>query len=121
MVLGSVFMVLVIGIMPSTTNTTQSTLERRVAELERRVSALEQQGRSGSEATSPASAGNGYRNIENWRQLKTGMTERQVEALLGRPERIDGGNVSFWHYSQSGGNGRVTFMDGSLYSWSEPR
>jgi hypothetical protein len=45
------------------------------------------------------------------------MKEKEVRALLGEPVRVDGG--SFTHWWWPGAN--VTFYEGKLDSWSEPR
>jgi hypothetical protein len=45
------------------------------------------------------------------------MKPDQVRALLGEPERVDAGGVTFWHWA----NAYVSFMDGKVYGWSEPR
>lgn len=100
----------------------QNTLERRVADLERRVALLE--GKSGTvPATSPApqNTNRGFENIENWRRLKTDMTPSQVEAILGKPRRIQGGYSATWYYSDNSSHSSVTFIDDELFSWSEPR
>ena len=45
------------------------------------------------------------------------MTTAEVRALLGEPERVDGGYVTNWHWTDA----NVVFIDGEPKSWSEPR
>jgi len=45
------------------------------------------------------------------------MKPDQVRALLGEPERVDAGGVTFWRWA----NAYVSFIDGKVYGWSEPR
>jgi hypothetical protein len=37
----------------------------------------------------PVAASTKWRDVQNWRQLRLGMTMDQVRALLGEPERVD--------------------------------
>jgi hypothetical protein len=92
-------------------------LERRSMELERRVRELENVIKSEPTRARPVVAAGNALDIANWRRLRTGMKMDEVRALLGEPERVDGGGVAFWHW----GDASVTFMDDKLYSWSEPR
>jgi hypothetical protein len=63
-----------------------------------------------------------WRNISLWRQLSKGMTQSQVEDVLGSPTKIEGGGVlTTWNYGSPGLGGYITFDDkGRIYSWSEP-
>lgn len=100
----------------------QNSLERRVADLERRVAQLEQQkGIVPDSRPAQVNTNRGFENLENWRRLKVDMKESEVEAILGKPQRIDGGYVATWHYSNNRMRGSVSFIDGKLHSWSEPR
>jgi len=101
-------------------NSYTSDLEHRVADLERRVTQLEQQA-SQSNTQSPQSPSRGSQNIENWRQLRTGMSQQQVENLLGRPLRVDGGAYTTWFYSEAEWHSIVYFYNSSVRSWAEPR
>ena len=90
-------------------------LEHTIRALERRIEALEEQLRQRSSRTPVAS------DKMNWRKLQRGMSEGEVEKLLGSPARVDAmGAFTFWHYGDHGG--RVTFEGGSrtVYAWSEP-
>jgi outer membrane protein assembly factor BamE (lipoprotein component of BamABCDE complex) len=92
-------------------------LERRTTDLERRVRELEalikvEPSRDRRVSTSP-----NWRDLQNWRRLRLGMTEDEVRALLGDPERVDAGPVTYWHWTDA----NVYFMRGKLEGWSEPR
>jgi hypothetical protein len=68
-------------------------LEQSIRDLERRVASLEAQlgERPSASQVAPAKA--------NWRKLKNGMTESDVERLLGSPERVDANPVFItWWY-----------------------
>lgn len=88
----------------------QTDVERRLDDLERRVKALE----SGNQQTRPALSP----TRSTWRQLSRNMSRDQVRALLGEPDRIEGGPLETWYW-KSGGN--VLFVDGAVQQWSEPR
>ena len=94
-----------------------SRLEKEVEELQGKIKSIEkiltQKSTQNSIATSE-----GWKNISNWRSLKNGMSYEEVRAILGEPQRIDGGEVAFWRYPNQG---RITFMQDKLYSWVEPR
>ena len=85
-------------------------LERRVGELEAVIKSAPSQGR-------PIQASTGWQDLANWRQLRQGMKPDQVRALLGEPERVDAGPVTYWRWPGAD----VFFMDGKLEGWSEPR
>jgi outer membrane protein assembly factor BamE (lipoprotein component of BamABCDE complex) len=55
--------------------------------------------------------------LQKWRQLKTGMNTDAVRALLGEPERVNGGTVASWSYPNGS---RVGFISDALSQWSEP-
>lgn len=115
--------VIVFGTLMCAVASAQS-LEDRVRDLERRVQQLERQ------ATPPTSSGNapktssgqldGWRQRDNWRSLRRGMTEGDVRSILGEPERVDSfPSFSSWDYSEGGG---ARFdRNGRLDSWREPR
>ena len=91
-------------------------LEEAVRALERRVATLENQLR---ERKAPATVASGK---VNWRKLQNGMSEGDVELLLGSPSKVDV-NPSFitWYYGYPLG-GRVQFNADSraVQGWSEP-
>ncbi|MFL1465959.1 hypothetical protein [Marinobacter sp. HN1S83] len=93
-------------------------LEKEVQELELRLSRLESLLSDRGESQRVVAKGKGWKSIANWRRLTTAMDYDDVERILGKPERVDGGNLAFWHYPN---RGKVTFMRGKVESWSEPR
>jgi TolA-binding protein len=91
-------------------------LEETIRALERRVAELETELR---EQKKHAPVPN---DKVSWRKLQKGMSEGDVEKLLGSPEKIDVfGSFTLWHYNYPGG-GQVQF-DGrnrTVSSWHEP-
>ena len=57
-----------------------------------------------------------WEDISNWRKLKQGMSMDKVKQLLGEPKRVKGGSFTHWTYP----DGKVTFYNEGLDSWSEP-
>jgi hypothetical protein len=92
-------------------------LDRRVADLERRVRELEAPTTVGAARDRRVSTSPKWRDLQNWRQLRHGMTMDQVRALLGEPERVDAGSVTFWRWADA----NVYFISDRLEGWSEPR
>jgi hypothetical protein len=92
-------------------------LDRRVADLERRIRELEAPTTVGAGRDFRVSTAPNWRDLQNWRQLRRGMTMDQVRALLGEPNRVDAGGVTYWHWP----NAHVYFMSDVLEGWSEPR
>jgi hypothetical protein len=91
-------------------------LEETIRVLERRVASLEGQ-LQGRKAPLGVPSGKA-----NWRQLQKGMSEGDVEQLLGSPSKVDVyGSFTVWHYGYPSG-GAVHF-DGdtrTVESWHEP-
>ena len=92
-------------------------LERRTADLEQRVRELEAVIKSEPSQGQPIPASTRWRDLANWRRLHLGMKMDEVRALLGEPERVDAGYVTYWRWS--GAN--VSFISGKLEGWSEPQ
>lgn len=89
-------------------------LEETIRALESRVGSLEDQLRERS-ALAPVPS-----DKVNWRKLQMGMSEGNVEKLLGSPSKVDAGSFTIWYYGQPGGD--VTF-DGksrTVMRWHEP-
>jgi len=88
-------------------------LEQSIEALERRVASLEAQLRERPSASQVAPA-----NVK-WRKLKNGMTESDVEQVLGSPERVDHMSLGVvWSYPSLG---RVSFdRSHTVIAWSEP-
>ena len=120
------FLSLCLGALVSDTASAQS-LEERIRELERRVGQLEQQiqqqpasgGLSHKEIPARAAA---WRNIENWRALRRGMTEDDVRSILGKPHKVDAGSfLILWYYDYPGGGSvRFSTSNSLLEAWTEP-
>lgn len=94
-----------------------SHLEKEVEELKVKIKSIEKI-LSPKTSQNPISTSEGWKNISNWRMLKSGMNYEDVRTVLGEPQRIDGGNVAYWIYSNSG---RVIFVRDKVTSWEEPR
>lgn len=92
-------------------------LERSNAALEQRVLELEVVIKSAPSQNRPVTPSGTWRDLANWRRLRIGMNMNEVRALLGEPERVDAGPVTFWRWP----NANVYFMDGKVEGWSEPR
>lgn len=101
-------------------------LDERVSELERRVERLERQA-GAMPPTSPAGISrpnsgqsDGWRQKENWRSLKRGMTQSDVRSILGEPSNVRS-NVAFtmWEYP-AGGSVQFDSESERLEGWSEP-
>ena len=98
-----------------------SELQNQVEALQRRVTALEG-GTRESSASAPAIKQGNPEDIRNWRQLRVGMKEQQVEALLGSPSKVDMYSHQFiWYYNYPLG-GHISFDSESrvVKTWNEP-
>ena len=98
-------------------------LKQKVAKLESRVAQLEKVLLSNENIRSSSQRivnSDKWNNRQNWRKLERGMSKAEVKQILGEPDRIDAGSVTYWHYSDIFTSGDVTFMDGKVYGWSEP-
>lgn len=91
-------------------------LEGKVADLEQRVRELEAFIKAEPARARQVPASGDWRDLANWRQLRRGMNEDQVRALLGEPDRVEGGPVTHWYWTGS----NVYFVSGELGGWSEP-
>jgi hypothetical protein len=89
----------------------QADVQKRLDDLERRVNALEAERQQTPKAPSSASR-------SAWRRLANGMSPEKVRALLGEPDRIDGGTVAMWYWKSGG---RVPFINDEVTAWTEPR
>jgi hypothetical protein len=87
-------------------------LERRVAELESLIKSKPSKGR-------PITTSARWQDLANWRQLHSGMTMDEVRGLLGEPERVEGGPLTYWYWA--GANVYFTSPDNKLAGWSEPK
>jgi hypothetical protein len=89
-------------------------LEEAVRVLESRVASLEAQLADQKAQTQVAP------DRANWRKLKNGMKESEVEQLLGSPTKVDANPLrKQWHY----GTGAYVEFDSDsrkVIGWSEP-
>lgn len=92
-------------------------LERTNADLERRIRDIESAIRRDSASSRPIAITNKWREQANWRRLRTGLSMDEVRALLGEPERVDGGGITTWRWA----DGHVLFILNKVDSWSEPK
>ena len=91
-------------------------LEETVRILERRVTTLEEQLRQRNTAPSTPP------DKVNWRRLQRGMSEADVERLLGSPTKVEANpGFTVWYYAAPGG-GEVHFDAESrkVEGWQEP-
>lgn len=97
-------------------------LERRVRELESLIKGDPSHTKSEPSKDRPIRPSTGWKDLANWRQLRLGMTQEEVRALLGEPERVDAGPVTYWRWDEANRNfANVYFMSDELAGWSEPR
>jgi len=91
-------------------------LEETVQALERRIASLEAQLR---EQSTPTRAAPGK---ENWRKLQNGMSEGDVEKLLGSPSHVSSNQVFIsWRYDvPSVGYVEFNAKSRKVESWIEP-
>lgn len=97
-----------------------SALEKEVQEIKLRLSKLESSNQvpADSKSTIATATAEGWKHQKSWRTLTTGMSPNEVRNLLGEPQQVRGGNVTFWTYPNKG---EVTFLGDSLYQWREPK
>jgi hypothetical protein len=93
-------------------------LEKEIQELKRRVSTLESLLNSPGKSQAVDTSGEGWKSVANWRKLSTEMSASDVRQILGEPLRLDGGGVAHWYYQN---DGTVTFINGKVNQWREPR
>src|SRR5262245_43801809 len=112
--------VLLLGLFTSTAVLGQS-IDDRVRDLERRVQQLEkqsaQQSASAPSRSQIAGGQERWKQVENWRSLKRGMTEADVRSLLGEPYKVQAtGRFTVWTYEPSG---EVLFSpEGRVGAWT---
>jgi hypothetical protein len=93
-------------------------LEKELQEIKQRLSVLESPSSSSNARQIQSPPGEGWKSVSNWRKLNTGMSHEEVRSLLGEPQRINGGEFSFWQYSN---RGEVIFVRAKVYEWKEPK
>ena len=93
-------------------------LEKELQDIKQRLSLLESPSASSNPRQIQSPPGEGWKLLSNWRKLNTGMSHEEVRSLLGEPQRINGGELAIWQYSN---RGEVIFMRTKVYEWREPR
>jgi hypothetical protein len=62
----------------------------------------------------------GWQNKMNWRKLEMGMSQAQVQSILGEPTKVIKGVKTLWYYPNIYG-GFVSFdQSGNIVGWNEP-
>ncbi|MGD8229022.1 MAG: outer membrane protein assembly factor BamE [Desulfobacteraceae bacterium] len=62
----------------------------------------------------------GWQNKMNWRRLEMGMSQAQVQSILGEPTKVIKGVKTLWYYPNIYG-GFVSFdQSGNIVGWNEP-
>jgi hypothetical protein len=97
-------------------------IDDRVRDLERRVEQLEKQAKQSASSPSQLQIAGGqdrWKQVENWRSLKRGMTEADVRRLLGEPHKVNAtARFTAWQYQP--GADVVFDRDGRVGAWTEP-
>ena len=93
-------------------------LEKDVQELKLRLSKIEAPQGTSTSQTKAVPSSEGWKSLANWRSLKKGMSDDDVRAILGEPDRIEGGILTRWLFTN---RGYVRFYEDKLDGWSEPR
>ncbi len=92
--------------------------ENEIQEIKLRLSKIESLLGSPSNAQQSVTSRDGWKSVMNWRKLTEGMSTSDVRNILGEPHRLDGGTVANWYYQN---DGRITFFQGKVSRWTEPR
>jgi hypothetical protein len=97
-------------------------LERTTLDLQSRVRELEALVKSEPSRDRPVQTSTKWRDLQNWRRLRRGMSMDEVRALLSEPERVDsyGAAGTLWHWESGGAQVRFDGSSDKLASWSEP-
>ena len=93
-------------------------LEQDIQSINLRLTKLESAQGIKTDTQKPLANSDGWKSLANWRQLTTGMTPIDVRGLLGEPQRVDGGDLAYWHYPN---RGFISFFQGKLNGWREPK
>ena len=93
-------------------------LEKEMQEIKHRLSELKSLLNNPRNDQKAAISAEGWKSVTNWRKLTVGMDTSDVRQILGEPQRINGGKSTRWYY-QNGGI--ITFWEGTVDHWREPR
>jgi hypothetical protein len=96
-------------------------LKQKIIELENRVKDLENLLKISRDSSGKKTEKNdGWWNKKTWRKLKEGMSQEDVEKILGEPVKIIKGHREIWYYPNFY-RGYVSFDEnGNLSTWIEP-
>ena len=96
-------------------------LQNKVYELEGKIKLLESLLKgSNKDINKQIKEEFGWQNKKNWRNLSVGMSEDEVQELLGDPVKYIEGVRTLWYYPNIY-CGYVSFgEDGRLIGWNEP-
>ena len=96
-------------------------LQQKITELEKRLERIESFFKIDHEPYDPQKAEKyGWQNKKNWRKLKIGMTESEVQKILGEPTKVISGVKTLWYYP-SIYSGYISFdQKGQISGWNEP-
>jgi len=96
-------------------------LQNKISELEGRIKLLESLLKgTKKDANEQIKNEFGWQNKKNWRNLSIGMSESEVQKLLGDPAKSIEGVRTLWYYPNIY-CGYVSFgEDGLLIGWNEP-
>jgi hypothetical protein len=106
-------------------------LKNAVINLEKRIDALEKEkknsGLAESDKKNETSAEPDWKTKSAWTRLKEGMTDKQVEAILGHPSRIEEGGrgfkILYYHGNVTGSgavSGSIELYENHVYMVHEP-
>ena len=98
-------------------------LERATADFDRRVGALEAVIKSAPSQGQSIPSSTKWQDLASWRRLREGMKMDEVRALLGEPDRVEGGPITFWYWVDAKTHvyAKVDFESGKVMGWTEPR
>jgi outer membrane protein assembly factor BamE (lipoprotein component of BamABCDE complex) len=97
-------------------------LERTTLELQSRVRDLEALIKSEPSRDRSVQSSIKWRDLQNWRRLRRGMSMDEVRTLLGEPGRVVsyGAVGTIWHWDSGGAEVRFDGSSEKLAAWSEP-
>ena len=96
-------------------------LRQKISELETRIEELERLLNECLASREKGAADEyGWQNKMNWRKLEMGMSQSQVQSILGKPTKVIKGVKTLWYYPNIYG-GFVSFdQSGNIVGWNEP-
>ena len=96
-------------------------LESKTADLEQRLLTLEALIKTQPSRAVPAPGSGNWHDLANWRRLRRGMTEEEVRAILGEPEKVEVLSIqTTWTWGKIPKGASLNFVNDELAGWSEP-